>query len=135
MGIEQVSGRLKLLRVHDKGSKFGPPNDRLDVEVIVQFFERPNEAFGFQLRDDSQGPAREGMLGLLRDGFNRGWTVTIDFDRVPGKVNSRAIRVILTRPPGVVGGGLVNANVSATNPGATKKPAKGRKRTARRRPA
>ena len=98
MGIEQVSGRLKLLRVHDKGTKFGPPNDQLDVEVIVQFFERPNEAFGFQLRDDSQGPAREGMLGLLRDGFNHGWIVTIDFDRVAGHSNNKAFRVILTRP-------------------------------------
>ncbi len=111
MGIEQVSGRLKLLRVHDKGTKFGPPSDQLDVEVIVQFFERPNEAFGFQLRDDSQGPAREGMLGLLRDGFNHGWTVTIDFDRVAGHQNNKAFRVVLTRPSGVI---EPSSNVSAT---------------------
>src|SRR3954464_11775074 len=111
MGIEQVSGRLRLLRVHDKGTKFGPPSDQIDVEVIVQFFERPNEAFGFQLRDDSQGPAREGMLGLLRDGFNHGWTVTIDFDRVAGHVNNKAIRVVLTRPAMV---GQLSTNVSAT---------------------
>lgn len=112
MGIEQVSGRLKLLRVHDKGTKFGPPSDQLDVEVIVQFFERPNEAFGFQLRDDSQGPAREGMLGLLRDGFNHGWTVTIDFDRVAGHQNNKAFRVVLTRPSGVI---EPSSNVSATS--------------------
>ncbi len=112
MGIEQVSGRLKLLRVHDKGTKFGPPSDQIDVEVIVQFFERPNEAFGFQLRDDSQGPAREGMLGLLRDGFNHGWTVTIDFDRVAGHNNNKAIRVILTRPPNL---GQSSTNLSATS--------------------
>jgi hypothetical protein len=129
MGIEQVSGRLKLLRVHDKGTKYGPPSDQLDVEVIVQFFERPNEAFGFQLRDDSQGPAREGMLGLLRDGFNHGWTVTIDFDRVASHVNNRAIRVVLTRPPG--SGGPINVSLSTTKP----EPAKGRKRKARRRAA
>jgi hypothetical protein len=128
MGIEQVSGRLKLLRVHDRGTKYGPPSDQLDVEVIVQFVERPNEAFGFQLRTDSQGPAREGMLGLLRDGFNHGWRVTIDYDRVAGHINSRAIRVWLTRPPGL---GQPGASLSATNP---EEPAR-RKRTTRRRAA
>jgi hypothetical protein len=126
MGIEQVSGRLKLLRVHDKGSKYGPSNDQLDVEVIVQFVERPNEAFGFQLRDDSQGPAREGMLGLLRDGFNHGWTVTIDYDKVAGKVNSKAIRVWLTRP---VGGPQADAGTFVPNLEA----AGARKRESRRR--
>jgi hypothetical protein len=127
MGIEQVSGRLKLLRVHDKGTKFGPPSDQIDVEVIVQFFERPNEAFGFQLRDDSQGPAREGMLGLLRDGFNHGWTVTIDFDHVAGHRNNKAIRVVLTRPPGL---GQASTNVSTTS---SKGSARGKRKT--RRPA
>jgi len=125
MGIEQVSGRLKLLRVHDKGTKFGPPSDQIDVEVIVQFFERPNEAFGFQLRDDSQGPAREGMLGLLRDGFNHGWTVTIDFDRVTGHRNNKAIRVILTRPSSLLEPGSI---VSATS---SKGSARGKRKTRR----
>jgi hypothetical protein len=128
MAIEQVSGQLKLLRVHDKGSKYGPSNDRLDVEVIVQFVNLPNEAFGFQLRDDSQGPAREGMLGLLRDGFNHGWTVTIDYDKVGGKVNSKAIRVWLTRP---VGAPQVDTNVlTASRTKTAARKLKTRRRTA-----
>ena len=38
------------------------------------------------------------MLTLLRDGFNQGWTETIDYDRDAGKKNGVAVRVWLTRP-------------------------------------
>src|SRR5262249_46225514 len=86
-----LSGQLGLLRVHDVGTGYGPPSDQLDVEVIVQFVGRPNDAFGFQLRTDDNQPVREGMLALLRDGFNRGWTVWIDYDIDPGKHNGTII--------------------------------------------
>lgn len=99
----QVSGQLSLLRVHERGSKYGPPSDQIDVEVVVQFRNRPNDAFGFQLRDDAEGPAREGMLSLLRDGFNHGWIVTIDYDISPGHDNGVALRVWLTKPSGGTG--------------------------------
>lgn len=104
MGIENVTGKLTLLRVHDRGTKYGPANDRIDVEAIVQFASRPAEAFGFQLRDDANLPAREGMLGLLRDGFNNGWTVGIDYQRdsASGKRNGTVIRVWLKKPAGSV---------------------------------
>ena len=97
-----VNGQLSLLRVHDVGTAYGPPGDQLDVEVIVQFAGRPTEAYGFQLRNDGNQPARRGMLDLLRDGFNNGWTVWKDYDAVPGHHNSRAIRVWLTKPGHVV---------------------------------
>jgi hypothetical protein len=96
-----LSGKLSLLRVHDRGTKYGPPTDQIDVEVVVQFVGRPADAFGFQLRDDSKGPAREGMLGLLRDGFNYGWTVNIDYDINAGKKNGTIMRTWLTKPAGV----------------------------------
>ena len=97
-----VNGQLSLLRVHDVGTAYGPPSDQLDVEVIVQFAGRPTEAYGFQLRNDGNQPARRGMLDLLRDGFNNGWTVWIDYDAVPGHHHSRAFRVWLTKPGHVV---------------------------------
>ena len=104
MGIENVSGLLSLLRVHKRGSKFGPANDQIDVEVIAQIASRPTQFYGLQLRTGSDLPANEGMLGLLRDGFNHGWIVNIDFDKKPGKNNSVLIRVWLTKP---AGGGVI----------------------------
>jgi hypothetical protein len=68
MGIENLGGKLKLLRVHDRGTRFGPPGDEIDAEVVVMFAGRPQEAFGFQLRGGADLPAREGMLSLLREG-------------------------------------------------------------------
>jgi hypothetical protein len=105
MGVVNMSGRLSLLRVHDRGTKFGPPNDQVDVEVIIAFANRPNDFFGFQLRQDANGPVREGMLGLLRDGFNHNWIVNVDFDQQPNRRNSVLFRVWLTKPPNVVVGG------------------------------
>jgi len=112
MGIVNTSGRLSLLRVHNRGTKFGPPNDQIDVEVVVAFQGRPNDFFGFQLRQDANAPVREGMLGLMRDGFNHNWIVHIDFDQQPNRRNSVLIRVWLTKPAsgqvgGVVGGVVV----------------------------
>jgi hypothetical protein len=101
VGIENVSGQLSLLRVHDRGTKFGPPTDQIDVEVVVQFAGQPPGAgaYGMQLRADANAPAREGMLALLRDGFNHGWIVNLDFDRPPGRKNVVLFRVWLTKPP------------------------------------
>ena len=124
MGIENVTGKLSLLRVHELGSKFGPPADQLDVEVIVQFQGLPGKAMGFKLRDDNRGPAREGMLALLRDGFNHGWTVSIDHDVQPGKNNSTIIRVILIKPPTGRGGGIGGIDGGVINPGILESAAK-----------
>ena len=101
-----MSGQLSLLRVHDVGTKYGPPTDQIDAEVIVQFAGRPADAFGFQLRTDGNQPVRQGMLGLLRDGFNRGWTVSIDYDIADGKHNGTIVRVWLTKPAGPATGGV-----------------------------
>ena len=97
MAIQQSSGKLSLLRVHDVGTKYGPPTDQLDVEVVIQL-QGNNKAFGFQLRTDQNRVARKGMLDLLRDAFNHGWTTTIDYDIEPGKSNGRLFRVWLTNP-------------------------------------
>lgn len=95
-----LGGQLSLLRVHDLGTGYGPPFDSMDVEVVVQFIGRPLDAFGFQLRSDDNGPARQGMLDLLRDAFNHGWTANIDYDIEDGKHNGTIMRVWITKPPG-----------------------------------
>lgn len=99
-GLRQSSGKVTMLRVHDVGSKYGPPNDQINVEVVIQLNTKRGQAFGFQLRNDSNRPAREGMLALLRDAFNNNWQVTIDYNIATGKKNGVIIRVWLTKPSG-----------------------------------
>ena len=96
-GLVESIGRVTLLRVHDVGTAYGPPNDKIDVEVIVWLDSQPGKAFGFQLRDDSNRPARQGMLDLLRDAFRNNWTVTIDYNIDPGKNNGVITRTWVTK--------------------------------------
>lgn len=88
---------MTLLRVHDVGTKYGPPADQIDVEVVIWLDSQPGKAFGFQLRNDSNRPVRQGMLDLLRDAFNNNWTVTIHYEINPGLNNGVIRRVWLTK--------------------------------------
>ena len=97
MALKQATGKLSLLRVHNVGSKFGPATDQIDVEVVFRLAQTGTQSYGFQLRDDGNRAARQGMLDLLRDAFNHNWTVTTDFEIASGKHNGVSIRVWLTR--------------------------------------
>ena len=90
-------GRITLLRVHDVMTAYGPPNDRIDVEVVVQIDTQPGKAFGFQLRTDPKLPARQAMLDLLRDAYANNQVVTFDHMTPAGKNNGIIIRVWLAR--------------------------------------
>jgi hypothetical protein len=97
MALVEDSGKLTFLRVNDVGTAFGPPSDQIDAEVIVKVNTVPDRAMGFQLRNDANRPARQGMLDLLRDAFNNNWTVIIDHNLPAGKNNGVAIRVALRK--------------------------------------
>ncbi|HEX2042644.1 MAG TPA: hypothetical protein VHF24_08395 [Acidimicrobiales bacterium] len=97
MALLQSTGKLTFLRVHDVGTAFGPPTDRIDVEVVMKISSQPDRAMGFQLRNDANRPARQGMLDLLRDAFNHNWTVSVDYNLDAGRKNGVAIRVALTK--------------------------------------
>ena len=97
MALLQSSGKLTFLRVHDVGSKFGPPTDQIDVEVVVQLNTTGTKSYGFKLREDNNRFAHAGMLDLLRDAFNHGWTAVIDHETPTGKQNGVIIRVALTK--------------------------------------
>jgi hypothetical protein len=97
MALLESTGKLTLLRVNDVGTGFGPPADFIDVEVIVKLNTQPNNAFGFQLRNDNNRPVRAGMLDLLQDAFNNNWTVTLDYNLDAGKTNGVIIRTALTK--------------------------------------
>jgi hypothetical protein len=92
-----AQGKLNFLRVHDFGTGFGPPTDFIDVEAVVQLNTQPGKSFGFQLRNDRNRPARQGMLDLMRDAFANNDTVSIDFFIVPGKSNGVIIRTALVK--------------------------------------
>jgi hypothetical protein len=97
MALLASTGKLTFLRVHDVGTAFGPPDDRIDVEVVAKLNSEPDRAMGFQLRNDGNRPARQGMLDLLRDAFNNDWNVTIDYNLDAGDKNGVAIRIALKK--------------------------------------
>ncbi len=99
MALLRSKGKVTLLRVHDVGSGFGPPGDAIDAEVVFQITTHPERSFGFQLRDDTNRPVRQGMLDLLRDAFNHGWDLEVVYDLEEGRNNAIAFRVWMTRDP------------------------------------
>jgi hypothetical protein len=92
--LNETSGRIVFLRVHDVGTGFGPPQDSIDAEVIFQLDSQPEKAFGFQLRKDTHQLVNRGMLSLLRLAYKRNVPVLVDFVRTSCR-NGTVIRVAL----------------------------------------
>ena len=98
-----ATGKVTLLRVHDVGTKYRPPADQIDVEVVFWLDSQPGRAFGFQLRNDNNQSTRQGMLSLLTAAFNNNWTVSTDYlrkspnDIVRDPKNGVALRVWVTK--------------------------------------
>jgi len=97
--LVQSSGKITFLRAHDVGSGWGAVPDFIDVEVVVKLSTQPNRAMGFQLRNDANRLAHQGMLDLLRDAFNHNWTATIEYsiDEDAGRRNGITLRTWLTK--------------------------------------
>ncbi len=93
----EKTGKIVFLRAHDLGTKFGPPTDQLDVEAVFSLNSIAEGAFGFQLRNDGNLPARQAMFSLLRDAFVNNLPVTADFLIDTGKKNGVAIRIALIK--------------------------------------
>jgi hypothetical protein len=89
-----VDGNLTFLRVHNTGTRFGPPGDQIDVEVVARLDSEADRAFGFQLRRDADEASRRGMLDVLRTGFNTARRVRIEYLRT-GLQNGIILRVVL----------------------------------------
>jgi photosystem II stability/assembly factor-like uncharacterized protein len=93
--VVAAEGRITLLRVHDVGTRFGPPSDSIDAEVIVMLDTEPEKAFGFQLRADADEEARLGLLDELRDAFNKSARIRLEYTRT-GCRTGTVFRVIRT---------------------------------------
>ncbi|HTI07846.1 MAG TPA: hypothetical protein VL832_04790 [Puia sp.] len=87
-----ATGKITMLRVHDVGTRYGPPQDQIDVEAVIQLDTQPGKSFGFQMRNDANALARQGMLALLRDAFIHNWTVRIDYSIEEPKKNGIILR-------------------------------------------
>ena len=96
-GLVESKGHITFLRVNEVGTKYGPPTDSIDVEVVIQLDSAPGKAFGFQLRNDNFLPARQGMLDLLRDAFSNNFPVLVDYNITPPKNNGVIIRVAVVK--------------------------------------
>jgi len=138
----EKTGKIVFLRAHDPGTGFGPPSDSLDVEAVFCLNAIADGAFGFQLRNDNNLPARQAMFSLLRDAFVNNLPVTADFLIDPGKKNGTAIRIaliktqtlpvppVVTGPPVVLGPAASGKVIPASGAGGnadTKAKAKSRK--------
>lgn len=91
--IVTATGRITLLRAHDVGTKFGPPDDQLDVEAVVQLDGAPGMSFGFTLRGGANASTHTGMFESLRDALRRNRPVVLDYERT-GFRTGRVIRVM-----------------------------------------
>jgi hypothetical protein len=101
-GVEATTGKITLLRVHDVGTKYGPPADQIDTEVIIKISSKPGNAFGFRLRKDDNQVTHEAMLELLQDAFNNNKEIRIEFRTNGTKKNLYLFRVIAEAPGGMM---------------------------------
>jgi len=95
--LMEKTGKIIFLRAHDLGTHYGPPSDQLDVEAVFILNAFGEGAYGFQLRNDDNLPARQAMFSLLREAFANNFTVIVDYWIDPGKMNGTAFRVALIR--------------------------------------
>jgi hypothetical protein len=93
----EKTGKIVFLRAHDLGTGYGPPSDQLDVEAVFILNAFGEGAYGFQLRNDDNLPARQAMFSLLREAFANNFTVIADYLIDPGRINGIAIRIALIR--------------------------------------
>ncbi len=88
-----IEGVPASLRVNDVGTGYGPPDDRLDAEVVVTLEQAPGRGFGFALRADAGEGAHGGMLDVLRHAFTDQTSVRLDYVRT-GFLNGTVVRVM-----------------------------------------
>ena len=88
-----ISGKISLLRAQIKGLEIGPPNDRLDAEVLVTLDSQPDTVFGISYHQED--PAARTMIETLREAYLHDMPVTVQAPSIPGRKHLRLIWVQL----------------------------------------
>jgi hypothetical protein len=86
------TGKITMLRVQRAGIEYGPKQDRIDAEVIVQLDTRPKGVLGLRVHDNS-GQAIAEIVDLLKTAYASGRPVTIFHTDKPNAVNEEIIWV------------------------------------------
>jgi hypothetical protein len=87
------SGKISLFRAQIKGLEIGPPNDRLDAEVLVTLDSQPDTVFGISYHQED--PAARTMIETLREAYLHDMPVTLQAPSIPGRKHLRLIWVQL----------------------------------------
>ena len=87
------SGKISLFRAQIKGLEIGPPNDRLDAEVLVTLDSQPDLVFGISYHQED--PAARTMIETLREAYLHDIPVTLQAPSLPGRKHLRLIWVQL----------------------------------------
>jgi hypothetical protein len=87
------TGKISLFRAQIQGLEIGPPNDRLDAEVLVTLDSDPDTVFGISYHKED--PAARTMIETLREAYLRAMPVTLQAPMMPGRKHLRLIWVQL----------------------------------------
>ena len=88
-----VSGKISLFRAQIAGLEIGPPNDRLDAEVLVTLDSQPDTVFGISYHKED--PVARTMIETLREAYLHDMPVTVQAPMLPGRKHLRLIWVQL----------------------------------------
>lgn len=93
---QEVSGKITLFRVQQQGLEIGPPNDRLDAEVLVTVDTQKEMVFGLRYHQGTD-PASTEIVDTLREAYLHNLPVTIQFPKAPGRKHHKIIWVQLNK--------------------------------------
>lgn len=83
----QVSGKITMLRLQEKGAEIMAGGDKVEAEVIVQLDSQPKMVFTMQNHDAD--PARQQIIETLRQAYLSDKPVTIEHKLNAGKPSAQ----------------------------------------------
>jgi hypothetical protein len=92
--IIRKKGAVKMLRVHEHDTCYGPPGHQLKEDCIITLDSEPGLAFGLDI-SGANTPAGKRMLNLLREAFHQRFPIEIEYEAT-ATIGGRIIRVIKT---------------------------------------